>query len=269
MFLFEMYSLNQLLVFNFQKLPSKYASAKDSYNAVASETSLQVGHTVENWVDFDAHLASYGRGQRTRQSRGHSRGGRSQGRVVSSRSDSRKRSTTSSSRKMGRLLGWKGKPCTRGGHVRGRRSIRSRQKPAAKVDVISDARDTHKNITEEVPGAFVRVEINGGEMEATARNASSSERSGYEDDIYQGTGNEYDYLVNNNYGYQGGFSGRPENFVEGGNYDVDDEEIENIDVDDDAEDGQADLDIEDYIIGDSDTGDNREENAELNMEHGS
>ncbi|KAK7257406.1 hypothetical protein RIF29_31365 [Crotalaria pallida] len=243
------------------KLPSNHA-AKNSYNAGGTEISCQVERTVENRVDFGAGLASYSRGQRTRQGRSRSHGGKSQGKVASSRFNSRKRSTTSSSIKMGKLLGWKGRPCAQGGHARGRRSIRSRQKPAAKVAVISGQRDTPKDTMEEVPGIYVREEIDGGEMEATARNASSSERSGYEDDIYQEKGNEYDYPVDN--GYQGGFSGRLENVVEESNYNVDDVEVENMDDDDD--DGQVDLDVEDYIIGDSDTGDNREENAELNMD---
>ncbi|KAJ1384650.1 WHIM2 domain [Sesbania bispinosa] len=193
------------------KLPSKYAAAKISCNAGATETSLQAKHTVEKHVDLGAGLTSYSRGQRTHQARAHSPGGRSQVKVVSSRSNSRKRSTASNSRKMEKLLGWKGKPCGRG-HVRGRRSIRNRQKPAAKVDVISSERDAPKDIiTEEAPGIFVREDINEGEMEATALNACSSDRSGYEDDIYQPTGDEYDYLVDNNDGYQDRVNKRVEN----------------------------------------------------------
>ena len=167
---------------------------------------------------------------------------------------------------MGKLLGWKGRPCGRAVHIRGRRSVRSRQKPAAvKVDVISGERDTAKDIMEEAPGIFVKEEINMGEIKAAAGNTSSSERSGYEDDLYQATGDGYDYLVDNNDGYQGGFSGKSEN-IEGNDYNVDDEENEEIDANDndDDDDEQVDPDVEDYIIGDSGT--DTEENAEQNMD---
>ncbi|TKY66814.1 Chromatin assembly factor 1 subunit rlf2 [Spatholobus suberectus] len=252
------------------KLPSKHAAAKNSYNAGAIETSRQAERTVENWVDLDlgTGLTSYSRGQRSRQGCGRSHGGRSssKGRVVSSRSGFKKRSATSRSRKMGKLLGWKGRPCGQGGNVRGRRSIRSRQKPAAQVDVITGERDTAKDVVEEEAGILVREEINEVEMEATALNASGSERSGYEDDdIYQALGDEYDYLVDNGDGYQGGFSGKSENLLDGIHYNVDVEE--DVDIDDNGvDDGQIDLDVEDYIIGgDSDAGDNREKNAEPNI----
>ncbi|XP_019451550.1 PREDICTED: uncharacterized protein LOC109353660 [Lupinus angustifolius] len=149
---------------------------------------------------------------------------------------------------MGKLLAWKGRPCTQGGHARGRRSIRSRQKPAAKVKVITGERETSKNIMQEVLDILVREEIGRAEKEATTRNVSSSERSGYEDDIDQDTGNPYDNPVDNNDGYQGGFSGRPENVVEESDYNVDDEIVDKMD-----DDGQVELDVENYIIGDLDT----------------
>ncbi|CAL0333845.1 unnamed protein product [Lupinus luteus] len=230
------------------KLPSKYASAKNSSNAGATETLHQVENTVEDRVGFGACLANYSRGQRTRQGHGRSHGRKSQGKVVSSIFVSRKRSTPANSKKMGKLLGWKGRSCTQGGHACGRRSIRSRQKLAAKVNVITGERDTSKNIMQEVPDILVREEIDGTEMEATTRNVSSSERSGYEDDICQDAGNAYDYEVDNNDGYQGVFSGRPEKVVEGSDYNVDDKEVGKMD-----DDGQVDLDVEKYIIGDLDT----------------
>lgn len=135
-------------------------------------------------------------------------------------------------------------------------------------------RDTPRDTMEAAP-IFVREKISEGEMEATALNASSSERSGYEDDIYQATGVEYDYLVdntnNNSNGYQGRFTGKSENFIGQSHNNVDDEE--DVDDDDDNDegeeevDGQVDLNVEDYIIGgNSDPRDNREENAEQNMD---
>ncbi|KAL2640670.1 hypothetical protein AAZV13_06G245200 [Glycine max] len=253
-------------------LPSKHASARKSYNAGAIETSHQAERAVENWVDLGAGLTSCSRGQRTQQGRGRSHGGRtsSKRRVVSSRSGSKKRSTTSRSRKMGKLLEWKGRPCRQGGNARGPRSIRSWQKSEAKVDVITGERDTPKDVMEEAAGIFVQEEINEGEMEAAALNASSSERSGYEDDVYQEIGDEYDYLVDNNDGYQGVFSGKSENLLHGSHYNVVGKEDMDIDdnVDDDDDDnGKIDLDVEGYIIGgNSDARDRKEENAEQNMD---
>ncbi|CAK8577051.1 unnamed protein product [Lathyrus sativus] len=226
------------------KLPSKSAAAKISYNAGAFESSFQAKHTVENWGALGSGLGSYSRGQRTQQGHSHSHGQRSQGRVASSRSTSRKRSTTSNSRRLGKLLGWKGTP-NRQGHVRGRRSIRSRQKPAAaKMNVI------------------IRKEVNEDETEANVLNTSNSERSDYEGDLYRATVDKCDYLVdNNNDGSQGGFNGKSENLIEQSHYNVDDEEDVDMDdnVDDDIEDGQVDLNI---IGRDSNIGYNREENAE-------
>lgn len=199
----------------FQKLPSKYAAAKNYYNAGEIETSFQTKHTVE----LGPGLKSYSKGRRTRQGRGHSRDGRPQGRIVSSRSNSRKRSNASNGRKIEKLLRWKGKTYRRG-HVRGRRSIRSRQKPAAKVDVISGESYTPKDITEET-SIFVQEDINEGKMEANPLNASIWERSDYEDDVYQATGDAYDYQVDHKNGYQGGFSEKSENFIEQSHYNVD------------------------------------------------
>ena len=171
---------------------------------------------------------------------------------------------------MGKLLEWKGRPCRQGGNARGPRSIRSWQKSEAKVDVITGERDTPKDVMEEAAGIFVQEEINEGEMEAAALNASSSERSGYEDDVYQEIGDEYDYLVDNNDGYQGGFSGKSENLLDGSHYNVVGKEDMDIDdnVDDDDDDnGKIDLDVKGYIIGgNSDARDRKEENAEQNMD---
>lgn len=136
--------------------------------------------------------------------------------------------------------------------------------------MITGERDTPKDVMEEAAGIFVQEEINEGEMEAAALNASSSERSGYEDDVYQEIGDEYDYLVDNNDGYQGVFSGKSENLLHGSHYNVVGKEDMDIDdnVDDDDDDnGKIDLDVEGYIIGgNSDARDRKEENAEQNMD---
>lgn len=133
------------------------------------------------------------------------------------------------------------------------------------MNVINDERDTTKDIMEKTL-IFVREEINEDETEANVLNGSNSERSDYEGGLCRATGDECDYLLdNNNDGYRGGFSGKSENLIEQSHYNVDDEEDVDMDddVDDDIEDGQADLDVPDYIIGgDSNAGYSREENAE-------
>lgn len=240
-----------------QKFPSKYAAGKNSQDAGVAETSHMAGH---NLVDLGAGFASYSRGHRSRgQGRGRSRGGRSQGRVINSRSQSRKK-VAATSRRLGQVLRWTVKPRGRGGHRRACRSIRSsRQKPAAKVHEISGERDAPR---EEPAGDFVREETNeadtlGFQMEA-AENVSSSGRSDYEEDNYQITGDEYDYLMGNNEdGYGGGVSGKSP-IVDGSDYNVEDE-------DEDEDDGQVDVNVEDFINGDSDIGENGED-AELNMD---
>lgn len=246
----------QQVFVSFQKFPSKYGSSKNSQDATGAEASHLVRH---NLVDLGAGFASYSRGQRSRgQGRGHSRGGRSQGRVNNSIFGSRKKVTATSSRRLRQVVGWKGKARGRGRN-RARRS--SQQKPAAKV---------HENDApkEESAGAFVREETNkaetiGFQMEA-ARNDSSSGRSNYEDN-YQATGDEYDFLVENKEGgYGGEFSGKSENILGGSDFNMLGEEDEDIVEDEDN--GQVDVDVEDFINGDSDLGENGED-AEQSMDH--
>ncbi|KAK7405008.1 hypothetical protein VNO78_06134 [Psophocarpus tetragonolobus] len=242
------------------KLPSKHTSAENSYDAGEIETSHQTKLTVENWVGLGTGRMSYSRGQRTR---GHSHGriSSSKGRVLSSRSGSKKRGTTSRSRTTEKLIGWRGRTRGQERNARGRRSIRSRKKSAANVDVLPGER-TPNDVLGEAPIVFVREKIDKGEMEAaTTLNASSSERSGCEDDTYQAIGDEYDYLMDNNDGYQVGFCGKSEKLIDGSHYNVDGEQDADID------DEQIDLDVEDYIVGDdSDAAVNKEENVEQNMD---
>lgn len=114
--------------------------------------------------------------------------------------------------------------------------------------MITSEKDPPKDIIEEEAGIFLSEEINEGEREATARNACSSESSGCEgDDTYQAIDDEYDYPVDNSAGYQGGFSGKSENLLDGSHFNVDGEQDMDIDEKIDG-DRQIDLDIEDYII---------------------
>ncbi|XP_028807830.1 LOW QUALITY PROTEIN: homeobox-DDT domain protein RLT2 [Neltuma alba] len=276
---------------NVMKFPSKHSSAKIALVAGIADTSHLAGH---NMVNLGAGFASYSRGQRSHgQSRGRSYGGGSQGRVISSRSESRKKVTaTSSRRRLGQGLRWKGKSRGHGGQRRARRSVRSgRKKPAAKGREITVERDAPK---EESAGIFVREASNGAEtigrqMGNPEIAASSSGRSDYEEDKYQVTGDEDDYLVDNNdNGYDRcGFSGKSENMVEGISFNLDDEEdgggfsgksdnlVEAIDfniddeeeedVDEDEDDEQVGVDVEGFINGDSDIEENGED-AEQNLD---
>ncbi|KAI4322719.1 hypothetical protein L6164_022386 [Bauhinia variegata] len=226
------------------KFSSKSTSAKNPQSAGATETSNQAEHTKENWVDLGAGLASYSRGQRTiGRGRGLSRDGRSRGKGTSSKSKSRK-TVIATRRRLGQVLGWKEKPRVQGGHKRGRRSIRIRQKPAANDPPKED-------IKEESPGLIVREQFNGDEtigfeMEA-AGNASISERSDEEDNKNnQATDDEYDY------GYGSGieYNRKSENIIQRSDYTLDDEEDEDInddlDVDVDDSDGMGSTSSSDY-----------------------
>ncbi|XP_054812653.1 homeobox-DDT domain protein RLT2 isoform X2 [Prosopis cineraria] len=274
---------------NIMKFPPKHVSAKNAIGACTAETSHLAGHSL---VDLGAGFASYSRGQRyCGQDRDRTHGGRSQGRVINSRSECKKKATATSRRRLGQGLRWKGKSRGRGGNRRARQSIRSsRQKPAAKEQEVTVERNAPQG---ESAGIFVRegsneAETFGCQMEIPENAASSSGRSDYEENKYNVTGDDNDYLVDNNdNGYDGGgfsgksgniedinfdlddedgdgvggYSGKSDDLIEGIGFDIDDEEEE--DIDDDEDDEQ--VHVEDFINGDSDIGVNGDD-AEQNLD---
>ncbi|XP_030929199.1 homeobox-DDT domain protein RLT2-like isoform X3 [Quercus lobata] len=258
------------------KLPSKYATVKNSKDDDTGHIPYQAEHLKEEkWVDSGSGLASSGRGRGGRgRGRGRIRGRSSQGRVISSRAESGKRTSSTKSDRLGQALGWRGRPRGRGGRRRGRRSIRSRQRPA-KVVVVGGDRDNSKDIIlDKSPSG---LEWNGDESMRLpgedAGSTSSSERSDYDYENGQATGDEYDDMVVDD--FAAGYPGRSDDLLQGTYYNVDveeedeEEEEDEDDVDDnegDAEDEQGDLDIDEYINGDSDEEGNGGGDREQNLD---
>ncbi|KAL5793714.1 hypothetical protein ACOSP7_002308 [Xanthoceras sorbifolium] len=228
----------------FMKFPSKYAVMKNSKAYEMSETPNF--HQEENWVDVGIGLAagsSRGQGNRGR-GRGSNRSGRSQRRVAGTRSESGKRKITTNSERLGPVLAWKGRPRVRGGRKRGRRSTRSRKKPAKKaVKVVGEGGIPMESMFKKA-GNSARNELDGDDVTRFqvegAENASSSERSVYEDESGRAMGDEYDDLMVDE--YSGGFSVRVNDLQVGSDDNVDGDED-----DDGAEDEQGELDVEGYI----------------------
>ncbi|XP_042972000.1 homeobox-DDT domain protein RLT2-like isoform X3 [Carya illinoinensis] len=254
-----------------QKLQSKYAAGKNSKDDGTAHTPYQAEHlNEENHVDSVIGLNSYvrGRGGRGR-GRTRTRGGRSQRKVISSRAESGKRSTTMKSDRFGQVTGWKGRPRRRGGRGRGRRSIRSRQRSAKVVLVGAERNNPREIIIEKSQSDLVGKEWNEDEtmrLEVEdAGNTSNSERSGYDDENSLATGDEYDDTVMDDYALQ--YNGRSDDLLQGTYYDVDVEEHDDDDdADENEEDQQGDLDVEEYINGDSDDEENGDGDREQNVD---
>ncbi|GAV74076.1 Homeobox domain-containing protein/DDT domain-containing protein [Cephalotus follicularis] len=259
---------------DFITLPSKYTAVKKGRQYETAETQNQAECLqAANWVDTGIVYASTGRGRGGRGRRpGLTRGGRSQRRVTGSRSESDRTAVNGES--LRQVFEWKGKPRQRGGRRRGRRSIRSRQKPVKKVVEFGNSNAPKQIIFKKPAGGLIRGGWNGVETMklrmGSAENASSSERSEYDDDNGQATGDEY-------YDYASGLIGKSGNLLEMSDYNIDDEE-EEIDDDDDeeergdgVEDKQGDLDVDVYINDDSEEegiGD-RDQNGDPNVVTGS
>ena len=200
-----------------------------------------------NWVDVVIEPAGSSRGQGNRgRGRGHTRSGRSQRKVAGSRSESGKRKKTTNSERLGPVLAWKGRPRVRGGRKRGRRSTRSRQKPARKAAVAVEEGGIPKESMFEKAGSLARDEVNRDDVTRFqvkgAGNGSSSEQSEYDNENGQATGDEYgDLMVGE---YSGGFSGRGNDLQE---------------ASDDNVDGQGDMNVEGYINEESDEDDEERE----------
>ncbi|KAA8526340.1 hypothetical protein F0562_008457 [Nyssa sinensis] len=251
---------------DFITVPSKYAVVKNIPEDELAETPYKAQNLQQElWVNRGSENTSSGRGRGGRgQGRGCTRGGRSQRRVIASRFEVGRRSSTTNRERFGQSVGWKGR--TRGrGCKRGRRTVRGRQKPVKRVVEISGQRDeTEDMISEKTPRSSSQEweeETLGMQMDA-AENASTSERSEYDDDNGQATGDEFDDLVMDDYSRV--FNGKSEHLQEVVDYNIDggedDEDcVAERDDDDDVEDGgsdseedeQGDIDVEGYINADS------------------
>ncbi|KAL7215900.1 hypothetical protein ACSBR1_027948 [Camellia fascicularis] len=272
--------------------PSKFSLVKNVPEYDLAQAPLETENLLqEPWADHGSlHLSSgRGRGARGRGRGGRTRGGRSQRRAISSRSVNAQRSTTTNSERFEQLLGWKGRSRGRGGRKRGRRTARSRQKPVKRVAEIGSERDQPKEVLFENTVRSSDLQWNREEPMGTpllgAENASSSERSEYEDYNRQAMAeDEYDddLMVDD---YSSVFNGKSMHLMEGIDYNLDGEEDDDdraqeegdddadADADADAdgdgdedegddseEDGQGDTDVERYINDESDEGE--EENRD-------
>ncbi|KAJ4847083.1 hypothetical protein Tsubulata_040919 [Turnera subulata] len=232
-------------------LPSKNAVGKNGRGNETAGSPHQSGFfQEENWVEVGIGLSGSSRGRGSR-SRGRARTpvARSQRRVISSRAESGKRNTATNSGKLGQVLTWKGRPRARGGRKRSRRSLRSRQKAVKNAVESVSGREMSKGIFEGSPGPLARNNWNNDKTRLQVEDAeiaSTSSRSEYDDENGLNGGDGYDDLVVDD--YAGGFDTK-----EGSDYNPDANEDDEDDIDEDGEE-QGDLDIQDYINGNSDDG---------------
>lgn len=243
------------------------------------------GHRLKEdyWPDLGIGLADSGKETWSRgRGRGRTWGNRSQRRAIGSRVESGKKSNGT----LGQGLGWKGKQ--RGGRKRGRRSTRSRQKPAKRTVETGVVKNTPESLSRKYPRSLVQEaaeDATGFQLEG-AEPASSSGRFEYDDLNVQESGDEYEDMAMDD--YASGFNGKSGD-LEGSDYNVggveeevdgdDDEEEERYDGGEgydgregydirEDEDEQGDFDVDRYIDGDSDEEENRVGEEELNMELG-
>ncbi|XP_017971057.1 PREDICTED: homeobox-DDT domain protein RLT2 isoform X2 [Theobroma cacao] len=239
--------------------PSKDAVVKNNQDHERMQTTNRVEYLQEaSWVDVGIGFSGSGRGRGRGRGRGVTRGGRSQRRPTGSRSEFGKRITTTDNEGLVPVLGWKSRSRGRGGRKRGRRSARSRPKPAKRMVEIAGERENPKEIMEKSSRNLETNTWNGDEVTRlkvrTADNASSSERSEYNDENGQATGDEYDYLAGED--YAGGFNGKADDVMEGSEYNIDgdegDEDDDGEERDDIAEGEQGNFIVGGYINENSD-----------------
>lgn len=233
-----------------QIFQTKFSVTKNMHDDGSAEGLLEaVPFRDENWIEMGSGHTSSGRGRGGRRGRGRTRGGRSQRSVMRSRSEPGRRSRAANSARPGQLVGWKGRTRGRGGRRRGRRSVRSRQKPVKQV-----VEDRSEEIKSKPPPRNLEREWNAAEETPTrepveeAENESSSESSeGYEDDIGRRSGDEGNDLGVDD--YMGAFNGRSEDVIEEESDETGEGEE---DEEEEEEEEEDDVDVGGYIIGDSD-----------------
>ncbi|XP_047339783.1 homeobox-DDT domain protein RLT2 [Impatiens glandulifera] len=248
-----------------QALPSsKFSVVKNIPDDNLTHTPHEVDNLLlDSWVDSSADPTIQGRGRGRGRGGRTTRGGRSQRKSISS--SGRKSGTSGNTDGFGQLSGWKGKAARgRGGHKRGRRTARTRQKTKPRVVVAKTSVGLNKqqippSVSQWIEEETVRVEPKHSPT------SSSSESSDYDDynNDGQATGDEYDDMITNDYV---GINGKPERLAGGRlSYDnidqrVEGEEFDNEDIDsDDDDDAQGDMDVENYINDESDNEMNRDE----------
>ncbi|PON44449.1 Octamer-binding transcription factor [Parasponia andersonii] len=245
---------------NVIKLSSKYAFMKHSLDDGLTGITCQADNRNEDsWADLGDGLANsdHRKGSRGRaRGRSRTRGGQPQRSAIGSRGESAKQNDGT----LGHGLGWKGRGQ---GCKRGRRTIRSRQRPAKRMFEIGVVEGTpEENIGDKSPRILVQdwnaEDATGFQLE-DAEPASSSGRSEYDEENGQGSGDEFDDMAMDD--YASGFNGRPGD-LDGSDYNGIEDEVGDDNDDDQEEydighDEQGDFDVDRYINGNS----NEEENG--------
>ncbi|XP_051136002.1 homeobox-DDT domain protein RLT2-like isoform X2 [Andrographis paniculata] len=149
-----------------------------------------------DWVDLLSVQANVKRGRGRPRGPTRARGGKSARKSINSYDESAH--GTTSSNKFGELPGWKGRPRGQGGRRKGRRSIRSRQKPAEgragkNIAAQSGAKGSSFDNAPDIGQEEWNMDETPAEV-AEAKNGSSSERSEFYEDNSQASGDEYDDL---------------------------------------------------------------------------
>ncbi|KAH6780630.1 hypothetical protein C2S52_011867 [Perilla frutescens var. hirtella] len=240
------------------------------YSALGSsvDNASQAGPRQDNcWGDLRSGRTSFKRGRGRPKGPSRTRGGKLQGRATNSRDEScylnaRKEKYT-------QLPGWKGQTRARGGSKKGRRSTRSRQKPAARATGNAFNKRGAKGIVADDTAGTQEDEWNLAETPVeneVAENVSSSERSEFDNDNDndngQASADEFDDLTVDD--FAGARSGKSGHFTENVEYgmgrkgderaedaddvDYDDEYNDDDDDEEEEEDGDGVDEREDYFV---------------------
>ncbi|XP_062007691.1 homeobox-DDT domain protein RLT2 isoform X2 [Rosa rugosa] len=219
------------------KLPTRSAVMKSSKNEEISGTPHQSEDSKEgNWEYLGSGLTGSGHGQ----GRGRTRGRRVPKKAIGLRGNPRKKSRVTAKDKLVQVqvLKWKGRPRGRGGRKRGNRSIRGKETTFNRIIKIGGERTGPKDsVYYKSPEDLVEENWNVGET--AAENASGSGRSEYEVENGDASGDEFDHVHVDD--YAGGFNGKSDDLLEGGEYNVEgDEDDVDDEVDDDEGEGAQD-----------------------------
>lgn len=205
---------------------NKFSSLYSTLGSSVDNTS-QAGSRQDNgWGDLRNGRSASKRGRGRPKGPGRTRGGKSQGRMTNSRDEPCNAKA---------IPGWKGQTRARGGSKKGRRSIRSRQKPAPRArGNVSNRRVAKGVVCDDDTAGVQHDEWN---LAATpvenegAENVSSSERSEFDNDNGQASADEFDDLSVD--GFSGARSGKSGHFTEdieyGGMVGKDGERVEDAD----------------------------------------
>lgn len=200
----------------FIKLPSRCSSLGNGLDNILP----QVGNLQQDNLNGRTSLKR-GRGRPRGSSRPHS--GKSQRKAINSRNESGQVITTNNYE----LLGWKGRPRGQGGCKKGRRSVRSRQKPVKRAVEVSH--EKAKDITfDEIPN-IGQQEWNLAETPIEAEGAestSSSERSAFDDYNGPGSGDEFDEAIAHDVDFRAGEDDEVEHEEDGDGDDYIDDDVE-------------------------------------------